>query len=100
MLSEASAVCSASPILRQHPIIHKPMESGVRPIHNTRHVPMLHRIPVDVVHMPGEVDFVAYQMLPIPSLQDAAFALVDAAGASMFVKRKIAREPSLDEPPA
>ena len=55
---------------------------------------------MDVIHVPREVDLVAYQMLPIPSLPDAAFTLVDAAGASMFAKRQIAREPSLDEAPA
>jgi hypothetical protein len=45
---------------------------------------MLHRIPVDVIHVARKVGFIAYQVLPIPSLPDAALALVDLAGASML----------------
>ena len=36
--------------------------------------------------MPGEVGFIAHQMLPVPSLPDFTFAFVDAAGTSMFAE--------------
>lgn len=76
------------------------MEARVGPILGSRHVPVLHRIPVDVVHVSSEVGVIAYQVLPVPSLSDTAFAFVDTPGASMLPKRQVAREPSLDESPA
>jgi hypothetical protein len=39
------------------------------------HMPMFHRIEMDIVGMPREIPFIAQSMLPIAPLPNATFAL-------------------------
>ncbi|MCY1295741.1 hypothetical protein D3C85_1361560 [compost metagenome] len=61
---------------------------------------MLTRVVVDVIHMPGEVVFVANAVFPEAALPDAAFAFAGAAFRHALVDGQIAGEPGLDQPPA
>ena len=49
----------------------------MRPIAGARHQPVLHRIEVNVIGIPGEVALVADRVLPIQALPNPLFALAD-----------------------
>ncbi len=53
----------ASPICWQPPLFEIPMEARIRPMAHLCHVPMLHRVPMDV-DMPVEVGLIADEMFP------------------------------------
>ncbi len=57
---------------------------------------MLHRIEVNVIDMHLQIALVPDRVLPIASLPDAAFTLVDSAGRSLFVFRKVSGKACLD----
>ena len=55
------------------------MEAAVRPVHHPRNVPVLHGVEMDVVNMLFEIRITSDGVLPIATLPNAFFALVDLA---------------------
>src|SRR5580704_7412981 len=75
------------------------MKRRIWPVGDPAHIPMFHRIEMDIVGMPREILFIAQSMLPIAPLQNAAFALLRAARGPALAGRQAAREHRLDQPP-
>jgi hypothetical protein len=80
------------------------MDRGIRPIDRTRNVSMPHRVVMDVVEMPLEIDVVTDQMFPKPSLPDRRFAML-ACGRTTQIRmkrgiRRKTRDGTFDQRPA
>jgi hypothetical protein len=54
---------------------------------------------MNIVDMPGKIDFVANSMFPISALPDAPFAFGRAASGYPFVSRQATRKGGLDQLP-
>ena len=67
------------------------MEARIRPMVHLRHVPMLHRVPMDVIDMPVEVGLITDEMFPESMLPQGA--LVPFSSARIHPFRSI--EPGL-----
>jgi hypothetical protein len=80
------------PIARQYALRNIAVETAERPINDTGHQPVLHRIVMDVIDVPFEIDVVADGVLPIAALPDAIFPLRYFADGTRFRRRKAARE--------
>ena len=65
----------SSPIRGQLTALDELMETAVRPVDDTRDIPMLHRIKMNVVDMPLKIRVIADRMLPVAALPDAFLAL-------------------------
>jgi hypothetical protein len=61
-----------SPICWQPPSFDIPMEARIRPMAHLRHVPMLHRVPMDVIDMPVEVGLITDEMFSESMLPQGA----------------------------
>ena len=55
------------------------MEARIRPMADLRHVPMLHRVPMDVIDMPVEVGVITDEMVPESMLPQGALVSFSAA---------------------
>ena len=55
------------------------MEARIRPMPHLRHVPMLHRVPMDVIDMPIEVGLITDEMFPESMLPQGALVPFSAA---------------------
>jgi hypothetical protein len=62
--------------------------------------PVLDRIDMNIVDMPGEIDFVANGVRSISALPDAPLTLGGPAAGYSFVSRQAARKGGLDQLPA
>ena len=76
------------------------MKRGRRPVAYPVDEPVLDRIDMNIVDMPGEIDFVANSVLPISALPDAPFTFGRTALGYPFVSRQTARKGGLDQLPA
>jgi hypothetical protein len=52
------------------------MEARLRPMAHLRHVPMFHRVPMDVIDMPVEVHLITDEMFPESMLPEGALVSV------------------------
>jgi hypothetical protein len=64
-----------SPIEGQQALPYKAMERRIGPITHARYQPMLHRIEVDVIKVPGEVRFAPNCMFPKSPLPQRIFTV-------------------------
>ena len=67
------------PICWQPPLFDIPMEARMRPMAHLRHVPMLHRVPMDVIDMSVEVGLITDEMFPESMLPQGALVPFSAA---------------------
>jgi hypothetical protein len=56
-----------------HALLHISMERRVRPIGDRRNVTMLHRVPVNVSHVPSVIGLISNKMLPEAPLPEICF---------------------------
>src|SRR5262245_60561400 len=89
-----------APIQRQDAAIDVTMEAAVRPVAHARHMPMLHGVEMDVIHMALKIGVIPNGMLPEPTLPQRAFASGDLAARRERVSSKATRESTLDQAPA
>jgi hypothetical protein len=68
---------ATTPIRRINTPRHLPVKAGMRPIDHARHVTMLYRIPVDVIHVARIVGVITNAVFPKPPLPDAAFPTLE-----------------------
>lgn len=87
------------PIRRVHTRTHITMERRMRLIHRLRHMPVFHRVVVDVVDMMFQIIFVANEMLPIPPLPQTALTLQNPRSASVFILGDTPRKCGFDMSP-
>ena len=66
---------TAMEIRNEHAPFDIAMKAAMRPIDDLGDVPVLHGIEMNVVDMPLEIRFIAYDVLPISALSDAFFPL-------------------------
>ena len=76
------------------------MKRGMRPIANLRNEAMFQRVDVAIFDMAGVIRLVANQMLPKPTLPNAAFVARDTSGAELLPLRQNSYKPALDQAPA
>ena len=89
-----------APVGRQNTFSNKTMERRMRPVGDSRHQAMLHRIDMDVIDVIVEVAFVSDQMLPVAALPDAAFRFPDTRNRYMFSGRHKPGKFLFDQHPA
>jgi len=70
------------------------------PIHRTRNPTVLHRVEMNVIHMPRQIGLIPDLMLPIAPLPDATLAFGLAADADVLDFSHPPRKPCLDLRPA
>ncbi len=58
------------PIARVHPTYHKTVKRGVRPLSDTRNIPVFHWVVVDIIDVPRVISFIANGMFPKAPLPD------------------------------
>ena len=75
------------------------MEGRMRPIRDTLHESVFHRIEVDVVDVALIVAFVANAMFPIAALPEAALGFVQATWRASFAGCDAPRKAGFDQPP-
>jgi len=73
------------------------MNAGVGPVSRSTDPAVLHRIEMDVVHMPFEIGVVTDQVFPVAPLPKSSLALQGAARADALALRDSSRETLLDE---
>jgi hypothetical protein len=73
---------------------------GMRPILGLIHKPMLHRVEMDVIHMPLQIGLVADRMFPVTPLPDSTLAPFVSHTAAALVIRDAEAEIALDPLPA
>lgn len=73
---------------------------GMRPILGLIHKPMLHRVEMDVIHMPLQIGLVAHRMFPVTPLPDSTLAPFVSHAAAALVIRDAEAEIGIDPPPA
>jgi hypothetical protein len=54
-------------------------QGRMRPIRYTSHMPVFHRIEMNVIDVPIKIRFIAYRVLPVAALPDAFFSLGNLA---------------------
>jgi len=69
----------ARPIFRVNAITQISVKARIRPIHNTRHIAMLHWIPMNVIYMHRKI-IIADLMFPKSPLPQPQFLALDARG--------------------
>ncbi len=88
---------------RHPPLFDIPMEARIRPMAHLRHLPMLHRAPMDVIDMPVEVGLITDEMFPESMLPQGALVPFSAARIHPFrsIESGLAmlRDHPLDDPP-
>ncbi len=89
-----------TPIRRIYAGPHIPMKRRIRPIHRFRHIPVFHRVVVDVFDMVPEIVTVFDQMFPVKALPDAAFASRNPNHRTSFDFWKTQAEIRFDTTPA
>src|SRR5437868_10664079 len=76
------------------------MKRGIRPIAHPRHKAVLEWIDVTIFDVTGIVCLVPDQMLPEPSLPDAALVACNSNGTKPLLLWQRFREATLDQPPS
>ena len=76
------------------------VQAGVGPFDGATDEAVLDRVVMDVIDVVTVIGFIADQVLPIPTLPDAAFATSLTYGRSMFGDGYLLAESLLDPPPA
>src|SRR6202008_2318023 len=67
----------SAPISGVDSLLHVAVKGRIRPIRHLPHKAMLHRIPVDVVHVPAQVFVVANAVFSEAALPQAAFPALE-----------------------
>jgi len=65
-----------TPIPRINTLLNVTMKRRIRPLADLPAISVFHRVEMDVIHMPGKIDFIAYLMLPIPALPQCRFQML------------------------
>lgn len=65
----------AAPVFRQNSVPHVAMKRGVRPVAHPRDQTVLHRVEMNVIHVPFEIAFVANGVFPEAALPQRGFAV-------------------------
>jgi hypothetical protein len=89
----------ARPVLRQQPAPHVEVKGRMRPVSNTCHEAVFHRIVMDVIDVPGEISLVTDGVLPVPPLPRRKLA-TRITPDGIPSSEQVSAEVSFDPPPA
>jgi hypothetical protein len=76
------------PVARQYALRHIAVETAEWPVVDASHQPVLHRIVMDVIDVPFEIDVVADGVLPIAALPQRIFAALVFRSAAAALRNK------------